>query len=164
MKKILFVAFLTVAAASVHASWLYWQVDDTASSNIAYSYAKIKVSGNGVDEDTYLSFATVDDNPVYEMARDNDDGTDATGAIAASYVDLGTYSSSAYSFAIELFSGDGTRVGWTDPENYSRLPVYINMETGGVSSSWKPSVVPEPATALLLVLGASILVCRRRVA
>lgn len=162
MKKILSFALLAAVSASVHASWLFWQVDDTASSNIAYSYAKIKVSGGDITEDTYLTFATVDNVEYDKIMNENASDGDATGAISEIGVDLGKYSDSAYSFAIELYTGDDNLVGWTAPENYSNLPVFTNMGTGG-SSSWKPSIVPEPATALLLVLGAALVACRRRV-
>ena len=140
---------------------------------------RIRVSGGGVSDDTYLQMACFDPS-TGGLTIGNTPGTTVVEVPTYDvYAYLGpdgyNYDNAAYSFAIELGNwSDGT---WTvlaesDLATYSELAGHIAPGGGGLdvpyALPWNPQnyhyvvPVPEPGSALLIVIGCAVLALRRR--
>lgn len=161
MKKtaILISAFALAFASIADVAALYWQVGDTG---IDYDYAKVRVTGGGLSDPSYLNSADYDGVSILA----NGDG--------ATYADVSSYSSGSYSFFVELLNYENSNwsiVGHSDTLTYQDLVTSGYITTGGIAA---PSVatapfglseqyeIPEPTSGLLLLMGASMLALRRR--
>ena len=179
------------AASGAHAEYILWfsVLDDaeiadrdgslagTVASYVSeegesVNAARIRVTGNGVADDTFLSLyyetagSWVLDYTVNYVGVNT--GSDSTQWQPAS---LGDYASSGYTFALEIGSydfdsGEFTKLASTSA-NYATLLSDGHISQGGVSmqaqTPWASSfTIPEPSTGLLALCGALALFRRRR--
>ena len=176
------------SVASAQASVLWWETNDedievengdgttTTAAALGVTDVRIRVSGGDAGDNSYLQMAFSDGNGNVVVGN-----TPETTVVAVPtgdvYAYLGpdgyNYDNAAYSFTIELGNwSDGT---WTvlaesDLANYSELAGHIAPGGGGLdvpyALPWNPQhyfvPVPEPGTALLIVLGCAVLALRRR--
>ena len=187
--KTISVCAALLVAAQARASVLWWETNDpkdievengdgttTTAADLGVTDVRIRVSGNGAGNGTYLQMAFMDGNG--NVVVGNTPGTTVVAVPTYDvYAYLGpdgyNYDPAAYSFAIELGNwSDGT---WTvlaesDLASYSELAGHIAPGGGGLdvpyALPWNPQhyfvPVPEPGTALLIVLGCAVLALRRR--
>ena len=86
---------------------------------------------------------------------------------------LGSYGTSAYSFYVELYDASNTLIGFSSAVKYDNLLDYIASDIDeaaqlrAINGSWgeaglRFTVVPEPTSGVMLLLGAALLGLRRR--
>lgn len=157
MKKLLSVLLVLGAiAASAEDSYLYWMVGDGAP---AYSSAKVKAFEGG----DYLTILNAYGDEIgYSITTEqmSDNMASTFGLYAALGADP-TYSS----FVIELYNDSGF-VGQSEI-TYSQALAnnYITFDNSMVlPAMWAPTTfaIPEPNSALLMLLGCAVLGLRRR--
>lgn len=195
--------FATDVSSAGENDVLYWMIDSTAaveqqdgttvsvsdffggytSSADSSFAARVRVTGGGVPEDTFLSLYVPESGVLNgELGVDFDTVGDYWGAgvpdgnlspLSAADYSVG---SPEFSFIIELGNvawdeGGGT---WTTiatsgaAESYQSLANYIHQTfdlSPGQSAVWTPTqfvAVPEPSRGILVVLGTAILALRRR--
>lgn len=175
MKKfILAVAFLSagVSLADGAESYLYWMLDTSSSGAGAFEYTGVKVKAieDSTGDASYLTigwnndgaFSALSDGD-YLLNYDNAKMERAGGL----YASLGACGSEGFSYVIELFN-DGV-IGVSESLAWSEglANDYIEIVTGNPklpTVAWTPQsmAVPEPNSALLMVLGCAALALRRR--
>ena len=157
MKKILTVLIVLGAAivASAEDSYLYWMVGNTGD----YSYDTVVVKGDGNALAIYnLNGKKMGDSSVAKSVVDA-----YAGADMGLYAALGsnpTYSS----YAIELYN-DSSFVAVSSPLLSSALADYITtVNSISLPKAWVASsfAIPEPNSAMLLLIGCAALGLRRR--
>ncbi len=194
--KTISVCAALLAAAQTWASVLWWETNDPEDIVVALSDeqgqptgetktaaelgvtdVRIRVSGNGADEGTYLQMAYFDPS-TGGLTIGNTPGTTVVEVPTYDvYAYLGpdgyNYDNADYSFTIELGNwenGTWTVLAESDAAAYSELAGHIAPGGGGLdvpyALPWNPQhyfvPVPEPGTALLIVLGCAVLALRRR--
>lgn len=194
MKKILFAIAAIAASASVHASYLYWQIDSSDIAAAVNQGAPSDITGvrifasndNGASK-TYLnlgysdfdndSFGNFGGTPTYAVAIPEG------GALLAE-VDTRKIGSD-YAFYVELINGDvstwsrSTSSAYPGPNFAGQLQgndtTYANLvDKGYIGADLSPasmavwhggaaySSVPEPTSAMLMLIGLAGLALRRR--
>ena len=165
MKKVLLVlSVFWVASAIAEESWLYWMVGDTGS----YSYDTVKVrdvSGN-LGEGGYLTLYYDSSSPVSGRTYVND----TTGDITAMSYGAGLYAllasdPSSSSFVIELWNDSSFVAQSSELSMSSGLADYIvHNNSITLPKAWVGAsfAIPEPNSAMLLLLGCAALGLRRR--
>lgn len=159
MKKL----FLTMAASMLmtgaFADALYWLIDQQPEGGVQFDYAALRVADSATKtkvDGAYLCTVRAATSPGLQ-----------TGLGVA---DLGVYGNSDYSFYVELYDSAAKSVGVTDFYDYSTLlgAGYVapsGIEPGG-NATWvvteKMISVPEPTSALLLLMGLAPLALRRK--
>ena len=188
--KVLAVCAALLAAAQAWASVLWWETNDpkdievengdgttTTAAALGVTDVRIRVSGGDAGDNSYLQMAYFDPT-TGGLTIGNTPGTTVVEVPTYDvYAYLGpdgyNYDNAAYSFTIELGNwSDGT---WTvlaesDLANYSELAGHIAPGGGGLdvpyALPWNPQhyvvPVPEPGSALLIVIGCAVLALRRR--
>ena len=192
MKKILFMMAVIASAASVHASYLYWQIDgdEPVLDGKDYSGVRIFASNNNGDTKTYLNLGYADFDSDSFQSLGYAVSAPVGGALVA-YVDTSTITSD-YSFYIELINGDGAVAYWNDKTTsayqdasghagdfagqlYGNDTTYANLANKGfIGNDLSPvsmavwhgggsySPVPEPTSAMLVLIGLAGLALKRR--
>ena len=141
---------------------------------------RIRVSGGDAGEDTYLQMAYFDPATGGLVIGNTPGSTVVEVPTYDVYAYLGSdgagYDNAAYSFTIELgnwSSGTWTVLAESETATYAALAGHIAPGGGGLdvpyALPWMPNQwhqyyvpVPEPGTALLIVLGCAVLALRRR--
>ena len=165
-------SFLLAACAAFASraedSYLYWMVDTASADEFEYSTVKVKAvpSEGGGD---YLSLYT-GDNYSLGTAVDKSLVTDAATYGLAFYAGLVAPASSSFSYLVELWN-DRTVVAQSEmiPTYSEDAAQYIATMSGagGINpvTPWMAggfSAVPEPNSALLMLIGCAALALRRR--
>ena len=196
MKKILFIIAAFVGAASVHASYLYWQIDSDDIANAGVSSVagvRIYALNDSTGEQTFLKLGYADYGTDSFKYVGGGDGANSYAVSApmggALLADVSDFSSGGYSFYVELinsnvpywagntgsayqtssFAGQLVSSGNSDPITYTGLeskgfigtdlsPVSMAVWHGG--GSYSP--VPEPTSAMLVLIGLAGLALKRR--
>ena len=163
MKRILIALFAFAAiTAAAEDSYLYWMVGE-GDSGFTYNTVKVSQWDNGAFVD-YLTF--------YDGYGQLSSGDSVLSTVAKNYEDYsgGLFAklasdSSTSSFVIELFN-DSQRVAVSDSLDMSTaLADYITHNNAiSLAKSWAPVsfAIPEPNSAMLLLIGCAALGLRRR--
>ncbi len=153
--------------------------ETTTAAALGVTDVRIRVSGGDAGDDTYLQMAYFDPS-TGGLTIGNTPGTTVVEVPTYDvYAYLGPdgsgFNDPAYSFTIELgnwANGTWTVLAQSGAAAYSELAGHIAPGGGGLdvpyALPWNPQdyryfvPVPEPGTALLIVLGCAVLALRRR--
>ena len=156
MKNVLLVAVVVGAwamGAFADYGYLNFVIDQSAAEKpIDFSYARVGVAG----EDAYLNLQ----GTASPWVVGNGDGT-----APQNWADLGAYNSPLYSYFVELYDIDFNAIAASEVFGYDALTSHIATPMGqGGATPWTVTTfnVPEPSSALLLILGFGALALRRR--
>lgn len=194
MKKILFMIAMIASAASVQASYLYWQLDSDDIANAA-KYAGQEVNGvrifaydkeNGSQKFLNLGYADYSSDAFTKLGYS---ASVPVGGMLLAQIDASdeaTFKNGNYSFYIELINGSENVTYWNnkttsayqgqgfvgqmeDAKTYTQLADagFIGADLSPVSMAvWhggsQYSAVPEPTSAVLMLIGMAGLALRRR--
>ena len=170
MNRMLVILATALLATAARAEYMLWLVDQK-SDPIDFTYAKLAVSGEGVESGTYLALDGTDGRT--EVYHSDYPDTISGYSTDEAYSILGAYAADGYSFAVELYrrenaNGESMLVGVRDPVSYAILKgqfhTYENMgQSGIVPYAYSAfGAVPEPTCGMLLLFGAGLLALRRR--
>ena len=183
MKKLMIAAAIVCAAAFVQAASIDWSIGNSAWKNAAGSnpasgtlvylingdtaldiVAAAVTAGNYASQDWYYGSATTD----------NTKGRVSKTTLASGKLTAGT----EYNFATLMIDGDKYMVSKVNPQNAynptTEDPLAIsftssfygaNAQTAalpGAENGWATAAVPEPTSAMLLLLGMAGLALKRK--
>ena len=167
MKKILVLGVIAFAAMVSQASYLYWQVSGEDISSITHTS----------DPNMHVNYATV-----WAVAENGDKVDVGWSNVSLSgdgefmhinAADLDSYEGTAYSYYIELANystsyDNRTVLAESELWSYDRLVSagYVQVDhLTSIQQAWTGGAysVPEPTSALMILLGLSALALRRRV-
>ena len=157
MKKVIVAAFVVTAAVSARAGYLYWMIEQDASSDeaIQFEYATIKQDGQT------LAIYSPDG---FELGTEVSAGDDGYNMDDGGYAMLSGATTGSTSFLVELWNGSDV-VGWAryGSADIAKHIVDTFNTSGGVPLYvTQPTLVPEPTSGILLLLGMAGLALRRR--
>ena len=161
MKKTLLTAcILGALVASAEDSYLYWMVGETTPYHVSYSYATVKVEAS--DPSNYLNI--YDDTGLI--------GTRVEAGVIDTYesgegffASLATLTDpTAASFVVELWSDSDEVVARSSPLAYNSSYITHGGIGAPASTLWLAPMqaVPEPNSAMLMLVGIAALGLRRR--
>lgn len=181
MKKLILIVCAVAAFASLAAedSYLYWMVDDTITmegQSGSYSYdkltARVVAYNNNTGKSEYLNLYGQTASGGLELIRpgsDNISQVTINGMNSPFYAGLGSCAAANWSYFIELYN-DSIRVGRSvDSLDYptAQSMAYLKGSDLNPGKYWNvaaftPKPVPEPNSALLMLIGCAALALRRR--
>ena len=156
------------AAAFADDSYLFWMMD-TASAG-EFTYDSVKVSAAPVSSgDGYLTLYYGNGNPVGVGDAAYSVTAEKANSGLGFYAGLAASAGDSFSYIVELWS-ESTLVARSDSITYSEAVVQsiVSSTQAGVVGGATPwvatgfAVVPEPNSALLLLLGCAALGLRRK--
>ena len=175
MKKLLFVAMMLAAADAARAdyAYLYWEVDPKTDSGWladgrAFDYAQIKAvdQGGAIVSGALMNYDS-SGQPVGGVAESWSTGDGpALATEVPVYADISAYASDLYGFIVEAYL-DGDLL-WTSGAKYYDKLVAANSIWRGNPSAMSGDIavatymVPEPSSALMLLLGLAGLALKRK--
>lgn len=158
------------SASAADESFLYWMVDtsDGTADKITYDSVQVRAfkTDDGVDSPgsvLTLYYGNAIEAGTYVSADDAAAGLPFYASLATSY-------GSSYSYVVELFN-DSVKVGqsasllYTDAMARNYVELMTTAGTLPVMSTWMAggfTAVPEPNSAMLVILGCAALALRRR--
>ena len=173
MKSSIFaLAFVgTLLSASADDGYLYWMIDTTEAAG--YNYDSVRIKAMDGDSDVgYLNFYYEDGGAMQSLAvgdtltTDNDSlaayQSASGGGLYAGVVQPG------YSYIIELWNDSAAvQQSVLSADTAQQYITYVSggMFTPGASGAWTASnftPVPEPNSAVMLLVGCAMLALRRR--
>lgn len=162
--KFLITAFSAAASLFSFGGLLFWEVDTAAVSNAGienWSYASLYyVNGNqsGALENLVGGY----DGKAQKLSAD----IFSSALVAAQ---LGNDVTSSWSFYVELYNSANAAVGKSETLSYAQLNAYIkesvDMSNLADIQRWSGgayTAVPEPTSAVLLMLGMALTALRRK--
>lgn len=154
--KVLTIGCMALAVKTASADILYWMVSTT---DYTFNYAKIGAKdGDGDVEWLYAAGSdhTVVDNLEYWV-------TPAAKALAGAESDIDAgLQSSDYTFLIELYNAEGTKVAWSKSGvAWSKIQTAVGLSDNPYDFGGS-QVIPEPCTGLLGLLGLGVIGLRKR--
>lgn len=159
--KALVAVALTGAALSASADLLYWTVTEakgdanSGKEGASISFAYATVSADGTQLNIWDSYGDTGSSRAYAK-------TGSSRSLDRPYYAGVFNTADVATFLVELWSSDGTRTGWQS-YNASSVADYIYAGDNPLSTPLTVnSVVPEPTSGMLLVLGGALLALRRR--
>ena len=170
MKKLLLLALITALTGYARASFLYWQVDNDTESSYTYNYARVMAKG----ADGGAVMLALADPHTGDTEADTGWVSTQVGAVTYNVINLAQIGNDAtYSFYIELVNfnestGEGDWIRRSEEMTWAQLSANHYIDDGlsaSPSATWHGSgysTVPEPTSALLLIVGAGLLALRRR--
>ena len=159
-KLITVLAFaLAASAASATDSYLYWLIDGANYNGSAINFSYVTISAD--DGENYLSLyspGTATSETSYLLSNGANSSYGAPAGIYAGF------DGSVSSFLVELWSDSDVRVGWQSYGSGALADYIFNSTTGGTSTTpfAVSSVVPEPTSGLMMLLGIAALALKRR--
>ena len=180
-RKMFLAAVVAMATGLAMADYMYWMVSEANFAGLSgvdanFAYATVR-AGTGADVaenisagSGYYKMYTVDENGQssatdqyqFYSAESNPNSTDGGAAF------FGSFDSTVDSFLFELWTENGSLVGYAS-RNREDILRFISSDSilgGSHPASYSPfvltSVVPEPTSGLLLLLGMAGLALRRR--
>lgn len=173
MKSSIFaLAFVgTLLSASADDGYLYWMIDTDVAAGYTYDSVKIKAM-NGDSDAGYLNFYYEDGGAMHQLAGGDTLMTDNQSLAAYQSDGVGLYAGvvqPGYSYIIELWN-DNAAVQQSIILSADTAQQYITYVSGGMftpgaSGAWTAgsfSPVPEPNSAMMLLVGCAMLALRRR--
>lgn len=159
-KLIAVLAFaLAASAASATDSYLYWLVDNANYNGnaINFSYATISAD-NGQNYLSLYSPGVASSETAYLASNGANSSAGAPAGVYAGF------DGSVSSFLVELWSDSDVRVGWQSYGSGALADYIFNGTTGGSSTTpfAVSSVVPEPTSGVMMLLGIAALALKRR--
>ena len=157
---------LGAVSAFADDSYLYWMVGNDAPSDYAYALVYDQTSAG------YLNIYDSGFDSTYTVDHRGSEVGGVTAAQVADFKDFGegfyaklaATPASASSFIIELYNSEGRFLAQSGPLAYSSAAIY----TGGMATppssttTFTGFAIPEPNSALLMLVGCAMLGLRRR--
>lgn len=171
MKNAVIALLTTIAVLTAFAedSYLYWMVDTSPVSGYEYDRVQVRAINNDDNSSSLLSIywsnegtPTLYSSDKYVTAQNVEDNNGAFGFYASLTGAMGDN----YSYVIELFN-DTQFLAQSEELAYVKASEFI--ATGGsglqnLAKAWNPTsyAIPEPNSAILVLLGCAGLALRRR--
>lgn len=170
MKKLIALVALATAFGVRADSYLYWMVGDSVSMKSGATETTTDFSGYKYAAVGVWNATTGESAGYLNLFGSNgaDLGTTVGMKGSSFYADLASYTD-GYSFYIELFNDQGSVGRSEDLLSYNAAMEYITSFGTATppTSKWAPSsfttaAIPEPSSALLMLLGCAGLALKRK--
>lgn len=179
MKKLIAILMVTLGVSSLLAddSYLYWWVSDygdySGQWNTGWSNARIHAT-NGSGEDMYLNLYSGDISggltPASPNATTLTGVNSGDGSMDTTFWANVTAAGAGWTYFLEVYNSDNGWNGMSSGLTYESASSYIATTSGDIHipgaafdfGMLQYSAVPEPNSAMLLLLGLSALALRRK--